>query len=130
MDEPQSRGPNRTQHPRHEQQIKDQYHAEKGVTTDMTWTENSSRQMNINDARVFIEERFKGVYPFEEKNGTVLFTLPDGFIMKVVSLGSKFNALVMDYTSSFDSDDGDTYRLEDFETPDAMFEAMLEETRL
>ena len=96
----------------------------------MTWTENSSRQMNINDARAFIEERFKGVYPFEEKNETVLFTLPDGFIMKVVSLGSKFNALVMDYTSSFDSDDGDTYRLEDFETPDAMFEAMLEETRL
>ena len=96
----------------------------------MAWTESLSSQMSINDARLFVEKEFKKIYPFEEKNGITLFTLPDGCVMKVVSLGSKFNALVMDYTSSDDSDDGDMYQLEDFDTLDALFMSMLEETKL
>ena len=75
----------------------------------MTWTASTSRKMSIDETRSFVEEQFKKIYPFEIKNETVLFTLPDGSIMKVVSLGTKFNALVMDYTSSTDSDDGDMY---------------------
>lgn len=96
----------------------------------MTWTASSFRKMSINEARSFVEEEFKKIYPFETKNETVLFTLPDGSIMKVVSLGTKFNALVMDYTSSTDSDDGDMYYLGDYTSPEEMFAAMLEETKL
>lgn len=96
----------------------------------MTWTASTSRKMSIDEARSFVEEQFKKIYPFEIKNEKVLFTLPDGSIMKVVSLGTKFNALVMDYTSSTDSDDGDMYYLDDYTSPEEMFIAMLEETKL
>lgn len=87
----------------------------------MTCSENKS----LNEIRRYIEDKFKEKYPFSEKDGTIVFSLPDGASMKVVQLGGDFNALVMDYVG----EDGDTFSPDDYKTLDELFEAMFEETK-
>ena len=45
--------------------------------------------------------------------------------------GKGFNCLGMEYgeTSEVFPDDGDLYHIDDYDTPDEMFNAMLEETK-
>ena len=87
----------------------------------MIWSERQS----LTETKQFVENKFKEVYPYTERNGDVFFSLPDGCTMKVVLLGGDFHALVLDYTV----DDGDLYFIEDYKTPDELFKAMLEETK-
>lgn len=77
------------------------------------------------EIKQFVENEFKKIYPYDEKDGIVLFSLPDGSAMKVVLLGGDFNALVLDYIS----EDGDLYYFDDYDTPEKIFRAMLEETK-
>ena len=96
----------------------------------MIWKETSSKAERRAQIKSYIIEQFKKVYPFTSENDTVLFRINDEEVMKVVSLGgTHFDALVMDYTSPYDSDDGDLYHIDDYETPEEMFKAMLEETK-
>ena len=88
----------------------------------MTYSESRS----LNNIRSFIENKFKEKYPYSEIDGRIVFSLPDGVFMKVSQLGGDFNALVMDYIE----EDGDLYYPDDYETLDALFEAMLEETKM
>lgn len=96
----------------------------------MIWQETSSKAERRLQIKSYIIEQFKNVYPFTSENNTVLFHINDEEVMKIVSLGgTHFDALVMDYTSPYDSDDGDLYHIDDYDTPEEMFNAMLEETK-
>lgn len=96
----------------------------------MIWKETNSKAERRAQIKSYVIERFKKIYPFISENDTVLFRLNDEEIMKVVSLGgTHFDDLVMNYKSPNDSDDGDLYTIDDFDTPEKLFEAMLEETK-
>lgn len=86
------------------------------------------------ELREYVENRFKSIYPFKiAENGFAIFDLPDGLKMSVFSIGGKhFDSLGINYTNSpeFGDDDGDLYHIDDFETPEDLFNAMLNETKL
>ena len=62
------------------------------------------------------------------------FELPDGYICHpFIMIGDGFNNLAIEYSESidrmrvYDSDDGDLYHPDDFESKESLFEAMLAE---
>lgn len=76
-------------------------------------------------------EKMKKHYNFHEADGKTLFELPNDTIMRIDTFYRKTeSSLIMDYTSPGDNDDGDQFYPIDFSSPDEMFEAMLEETKL
>lgn len=95
----------------------------------MTWKETP----NNKSLQEYIEERLKKIYPYEidKEDNRIYFSLPDESVVRVDNF-KKNEVLVMSYWSDIDEDmrgDGDLYYLEDYDTLDEMFEAMLEETR-
>lgn len=96
----------------------------------MIWKETSSKAERRAQIKSYIIEQFKKIYPFTFENDIVMFRINDEEVMKVISLGgTHFDDLVMDYTSLNDSDDGDLYTIDDYDTPEKLFEAMLAETK-
>lgn len=97
----------------------------------MIWKGTKSKTERRNEIKADLVNRFKAVFPFTVNNNTVLFTLPDGMIMSVVSLGgTHFDDIVMNYKSpdGWDNDDGDLYHIDDYTTIEELFSAMLSET--
>ena len=97
----------------------------------MIWKE--SPKPKNKSLREYIEEKFQKIYPYEidKEDNRVYFDLPDGSTVRVDNF-DKNVSLVLSYWSDIDEDmrgDGDRYYLEDYDTLDDMFEAMLEETR-
>lgn len=80
----------------------------------------------------YVETRFPEIYPFQIENGQTFFSLPDGSGMKIVLLNwqNENYSLVMDYSSADECDDGDQYCIEEYDSPEALFEVMLAETEL
>ncbi len=96
----------------------------------MTWTEIRSNDNYLNDTKSFLEKKFSKIYTADQVGNDTVFSLPDGLEMTIFILhGKAFNCLGMNYRSETDNEDGDLYYPEDFETPDDMFTAMLEETQ-
>jgi hypothetical protein len=72
----------------------------------------------------------KNVYLFSEEESSVIFEVDNDTKMKIVELtGKDENSFVMNYYSSDDEDDGDQYYISEYDTPDELFNAMLEETQ-
>lgn len=91
----------------------------------MKWTE-------LPKLNKFVTEKMKSEYPYQEKDGDVIFSLPDGLFMRIFSMsGEHFNCLGMEYGETPDllPDDGDLYYVGDYSTPEKLFDAMLEETK-
>lgn len=96
----------------------------------MTWTEIRSSDDLLIDIKTFLEKKFSMIYSADKSGGDTVFSLPDGSSMRIFLMhGKKFNCLGINYKSDNDDEDGDLYYPEDFETPDDMFTAMLEETQ-
>lgn len=99
----------------------------------MIWKETKNKSQRCDELRQYIEDRFKKVYPFSvTEKGSSVFSLPDGLKMSVFSMsGTHFDSLGMNYKNSpeFGDDDGDLYYIDDFDTPEDLFSAMLEETK-
>ena len=98
----------------------------------MTWTEIRRSNDLVNDAKAYAVERLKKIFMCLPSEETPTFILPDGTFMRVFSMhGKGFNCLGMEYgeTSEVFPDDGDLYHIDDYDTPDEMFKAMLEETK-
>lgn len=94
----------------------------------MTWTETLSKTERRAQIKEYIINRFKEIYSYSEN--PLEFTISDGSKMKVVSLGgTHFDSLVMSYKSDYDDDDGDVYHIDDYDSPESLFTAMLEETQ-
>ena len=96
----------------------------------VTWAELLPMNDSITTAKEYIIERMKSIYEFNIVDNIVFFYLDQDTVMHIVTLHWKDeDSLVMDYHSPDDDDDGDQYFISDYETPDEMFQAMLEETR-
>lgn len=96
----------------------------------MTWKAIRNQNDIVSDALTFITEKLKTLFPFSESEKNCIFLLPDGVYMRVFSMrGDSFNCLGMEYGDSPNAlcDDGDLYYPQDYETPDDMLNAMLEE---
>ena len=97
----------------------------------MTWPEIPT----LIDEKHYIESRFETVYPFIIKKNERIFLLPNDVKMHVVTLYCRDpsnNCLVMEYTDPGQEvfgEDGDCFYREDYETPDALFQDMLKETK-
>lgn len=82
------------------------------------------------DEKRYIETRFEEIYPCIVEENEKIFILPGDVKMHVDKISS-WGCLVLEYTDPGDDvlgNDGDTFYRSDYETPDAMFQAMLKET--
>jgi hypothetical protein len=96
-------------------------------TTVTTWTEVLKNYKSVKD---YLITRMKNVYLFSEEESSVIFEVDNDTKMKIVELtGKDENSFVMNYYSSDDEDDGDQYYISEYDTPDELFNAMLEETQ-
>ena len=96
-------------------------------TTVTTWTEVLKKYKSVKD---YLITRMKNVYLFSEEESSVIFEVDNDTKMKIVELtGKDENSFVMNYYSSDDEDDGDQYYISEYDTPDELFYAMLEETQ-
>lgn len=96
-------------------------------TTVTTWTEVLKKYKSVKD---YLITRMKNVYLFSEEESSVIFEVDNDTKMKIVELtGKDENSFVMNYYSSDDEDDGDQYYISEYDTPDELFNAMLEETQ-
>jgi len=94
------------------------------------WTELLTSKSDIKTVKSFFESKMKEHYKSFEKNGTTCFILSHDTTMHICAFNEGTEScLVMSYKSSDDDDDGDQYYISDYDTPDEMFKAMLEETK-
>lgn len=106
----------------------EKYETEKSVTT---WTELLSKNDSIEIIKKLIEEKFKEYYGCFNKDRILYFDLPHETTMELVILKWDTECgIVMSYNSPGDSEDGDVFYPNDYNTFDEMFEAMLKETKL
>ena len=97
----------------------------------MKWTGKSKSELKQEAVRL-VEEQFMSVYPYNKPNdGKIRFTIPDGSEFSVFTMDfGKSGAIGLEYFGGeSDGEDGDLYYIEDYDTPEAMFAEMLEETR-
>ena len=98
----------------------------------MTWTETKRPSDINNQVYDYIVSQFKGIYPNHiDEFGNIRFYCPDGSSFNVFDLGfGEYGSFVLSYfDGDVDGEDGDLYYPEDYDTPEAMFAEMLEETR-
>lgn len=101
---------------------------ERGAKKDMNWTELLKSDNAIMKIKAEVTERFKNIFPSEERSGEIYFSLPDGDNMHIFRfLGNSENigCLGMDYGE----DDGDLYYPEDYPDFETFFADMLAETK-
>lgn len=96
----------------------------------MTWTEIQSSNDMLSDIKSFLVREFSKIYSFSRINDDTVFSLPDGLSMSIFTMhGKGFGCLGMNYKAVNSNDDGDLYYPDDYDTPNELFLAMLEETR-
>lgn len=98
----------------------------------MIWKEIRKTDDLVNDAKSFIIAQMKKQYKYITSESEPIFILNDKVFMRVFTMhGENFNCLGMEYGENPDvlSDDGDLYYIDDFGTPEDLFNAMLEETK-
>lgn len=114
----------------------------------MTWKETKSysetmKKKRIHEVVEWVENKLADIYEEIELafdyGHERCFLLPDGTVIHVVGMiGEKFNDIVVEYSQNMeqkrkmDTEDGDLFPIDDpeeFESPDDMFNAILEEIR-
>ena len=96
----------------------------------MTWAEILSSSDKLSDTKSFLIKEFSKIYSFSSINDDTVFSLPDGLSMRIFTMhGKGFGCLGMNYKSDDSNDDGDLYYPDEYDTPNELFLAMLEETR-
>ena len=89
----------------------------------MDWAELLKSRDSILKIKAEVIERFKEIFPYEERGGKTYFSLPDGCTMSVFSF-LEYGCLGMDYGE----DDGDLFYPEDYPDFNSFFADMLAET--
>lgn len=112
---------------------------EKGANTNMTWREmKNSSEVRLRE----LKEEFSNILASKYKETVIddgkeirrCFELPDGSICHpFIMIGDNFNNLAIEYSEDiermkvYDTEDGDLYPPDDFESKEALFKAMLTE---
>ncbi len=99
----------------------------------MTWRGIKKTNDSVLELKAYVIGEFEKIYQFDLVNDNIVFALSDNLFMSIDTIQWDENlfCLVMSYGESPDlrPDDGDTYYIDDYDTPEELFDAMLKETQ-